>query len=75
MVGHYGANSVRNNLRKGFPAPVCREWGKGELVHDPLIKDDPAIIADVKGKCLVIISRCGHAGIIDTINTPRNSPV
>jgi len=33
-----------------------------------LIKDDQALVANVEGKGLVIISGCGHAGIINTIN-------
>jgi 7,8-dihydropterin-6-yl-methyl-4-(beta-D-ribofuranosyl)aminobenzene 5'-phosphate synthase len=52
---------------KGFPPQYAEIEGRG-LVHDPLIKDDQAIIADVSGKGLVIVSGCGHAGIINTIN-------
>jgi 7,8-dihydropterin-6-yl-methyl-4-(beta-D-ribofuranosyl)aminobenzene 5'-phosphate synthase len=37
-------------------------------VPDPLIKDDQAIVANVKNKGLVILTGCGHAGIINTIN-------
>lgn len=33
-----------------------------------MIRDDQALIAKVEGKGLVIISGCGHAGIINTIN-------
>ena len=35
---------------------------------DPLILDDRAIVVKVKGKGLVIISGCAHAGIINTIS-------
>ncbi len=52
---------------KGFPLQYAEIEGRG-LVHDPLIKDDQALIANVKGEGLVIISGCGHAGIINTIN-------
>lgn len=34
---------------------------------DPLILDDRALVFNVKGKGLVIISGCAHAGIINTI--------
>ncbi len=34
---------------------------------DPLILDDRAVVFNVKGKGLVIISGCAHAGIINTI--------
>ena len=33
-----------------------------------MIKDDQALVANVEGKGLVILSGCGHAGIINTIN-------
>ena len=33
-----------------------------------MIKDDQALVAYIEGKGLVIISGCGHAGIINTIN-------
>ena len=38
------------------------------FVPDPLIKDDQAIVVNVRNKGLVIITGCGHAGIINTIN-------
>ena len=55
------------SYEKGFPPQYAEVEGKG-LVHDPLIKDDQALIANVQGKGLVIVSGCGHAGIINTIN-------
>jgi 7,8-dihydropterin-6-yl-methyl-4-(beta-D-ribofuranosyl)aminobenzene 5'-phosphate synthase len=39
----------------------------GTWQPDPLILDDRAIVFNVKGKGLVIISGCAHAGIINTI--------
>ena len=35
---------------------------------DPLVKDDQAIVANVRNKGLVILTACGHSGIINTIN-------
>lgn len=55
------------SYEKGFPPQYAEIEGKG-LVHDPMIKDDQALVANVEGKGLVIISGCGHAGIINTIN-------
>jgi 7,8-dihydropterin-6-yl-methyl-4-(beta-D-ribofuranosyl)aminobenzene 5'-phosphate synthase len=52
---------------KGFPLQYAEAEGRG-LFHDPLIKDDQAIIAKVKNKGLVIITGCGHSGIVNTIN-------
>ena len=56
-----------NSFEKGFPNhySLVKE---GELEPDPLIKDDQAIILKVKEKGLVIITGCGHAGIINTLN-------
>jgi 7,8-dihydropterin-6-yl-methyl-4-(beta-D-ribofuranosyl)aminobenzene 5'-phosphate synthase len=35
---------------------------------DPLVKDDQAIVVNVRNKGLVVITGCGHAGIINTVN-------
>jgi len=44
----------------------------GTWQPDPLILDDRAAVLNVKGKGLVIISGCAHAGIINTITyAPR----
>jgi 7,8-dihydropterin-6-yl-methyl-4-(beta-D-ribofuranosyl)aminobenzene 5'-phosphate synthase len=40
----------------------------GAWQPDPLILDDRAIVVQVKGQGLVIISGCAHAGIINTIS-------
>lgn len=55
-----------NNFEQGLPNHYSDVDGKIEL--DPLIKDDQAIILNIKGKGLVIITGCGHAGIINTID-------
>lgn len=56
-----------NDFEKGFPNHYS-EVEDGKLEADPLIKDDQAIILKVKDKGLVIITGCGHAGIINTLN-------
>jgi 7,8-dihydropterin-6-yl-methyl-4-(beta-D-ribofuranosyl)aminobenzene 5'-phosphate synthase len=38
------------------------------LIPDPLIKDDLALVVNISDKGLVILTGCGHAGIINTIN-------
>lgn len=55
------------SYEKGFPPQYAEVEGKG-LIHDPLIKDDQALVVNIEDKGLVIISGCGHAGIINTIN-------
>ena len=55
----------RTQFEEGFPAHYAEIDGK--LKPDPLIRDDQALVMNVKGKGLVIVSGCAHAGIINTI--------
>jgi 7,8-dihydropterin-6-yl-methyl-4-(beta-D-ribofuranosyl)aminobenzene 5'-phosphate synthase len=41
---------------------------EGKWQPDPLILDDRAVVFNLKGKGLVVISGCAHAGIINTIS-------
>jgi 7,8-dihydropterin-6-yl-methyl-4-(beta-D-ribofuranosyl)aminobenzene 5'-phosphate synthase len=57
------------SFEKGFPFQYAENPSdEKNLVPDPLIKDDQAIVANVKNKGLVILTGCGHAGVINTIN-------
>ena len=56
------------SFEKGFPLQYAEIEGKKELVHDPLVNDDQAVVVNIKQKGLVILTGCGHAGIINTIN-------
>ena len=40
----------------------------GVWKSDPLIVDERAVAIDIKGKGLVVVSGCAHAGIINTVN-------
>jgi 7,8-dihydropterin-6-yl-methyl-4-(beta-D-ribofuranosyl)aminobenzene 5'-phosphate synthase len=40
----------------------------GAWKSDPLIMDERAVVIDIKGKGLVVVSGCAHAGIINTVN-------
>ncbi len=55
-----------NDFEKGIPN-AYRTNANGEEEWDP-IEDDTAIVINVKGKGLVIISGCAHSGIINTVN-------
>jgi len=55
-----------NDFEKGFPNHYSEL--DGELEADPLVKDDQAVVMNVKDKGLVVITGCGHAGIINTLN-------
>ncbi len=57
-----------NDFELGIPTAYYRD--NGEFKHDP-ITDDQSIVVNIKGKGLVIISGCAHAGIINTVNYAR----
>jgi 7,8-dihydropterin-6-yl-methyl-4-(beta-D-ribofuranosyl)aminobenzene 5'-phosphate synthase len=50
-------------FEKGFA--IHQAWRGGSWQPDPLILDDQALIANVAGRGLVILTGCGHAGIIN----------
>jgi len=53
------------DFERGFPPG--RRFEDGEIKLDTMIRDEQALILNVKNKGLVIISSCGHPGIINTI--------
>ena len=53
------------DFEKGFPIAYYEE--NGEEKWDP-IDDDTALVMNLKGKGLVILSGCAHSGIINTAN-------
>lgn len=73
-----GSNIVNNRVmitgeiprvtefEKGFPLQY-KEKNEFELVPDPLVKDDQALVMNIKDNGLLILTGCGHAGIINTI--------
>jgi 7,8-dihydropterin-6-yl-methyl-4-(beta-D-ribofuranosyl)aminobenzene 5'-phosphate synthase len=63
------------SFERGFPFQYAEKPHNGvddeknmNLVPDPLVKDDQAIVVNIRNEGLVIITGCGHAGIINTIN-------
>jgi 7,8-dihydropterin-6-yl-methyl-4-(beta-D-ribofuranosyl)aminobenzene 5'-phosphate synthase len=50
-------------FEKGFPAHQA--WRGSGWEPDPLILDDQALIAHVAGRGLVVLTGCGHAGVIN----------
>lgn len=53
----------------GFPPQQA--WLGGRWEPDPLVLDDQALILDVKDKGLLIITGCGHAGIVNICRYAR----
>jgi 7,8-dihydropterin-6-yl-methyl-4-(beta-D-ribofuranosyl)aminobenzene 5'-phosphate synthase len=50
-------------FEKGFA--IHQAWRGGTWRPDPLILDDQALIANVAGRGLVVLTGCGHAGVIN----------
>jgi 7,8-dihydropterin-6-yl-methyl-4-(beta-D-ribofuranosyl)aminobenzene 5'-phosphate synthase len=69
MILVSGEVARTTEFEKGFPI----HWAKrdGVWVPDPLIVDDQCAIVNVRGKGLVVVTGCGHAGIINIIEHAR----
>jgi 7,8-dihydropterin-6-yl-methyl-4-(beta-D-ribofuranosyl)aminobenzene 5'-phosphate synthase len=39
----------------------------GDWRHDPLVIDDQALVVHLKGRGLVVLTGCGHAGVINIV--------
>lgn len=52
-------------FEKGFPVHQARRGGA--WTPDPLILDDQALIANVRDKGLVVLTGCGHSGIVNIV--------
>jgi 7,8-dihydropterin-6-yl-methyl-4-(beta-D-ribofuranosyl)aminobenzene 5'-phosphate synthase len=50
-------------FERGFP--IHQAYRHGTWEPDPLILDDQAVIINVAGRGLVVLSGCGHAGIVN----------
>ena len=55
-------------FEKGFPLQYKEGKDENHLIADPFVNDDQALVMLLKNKGLVILTGCGHAGIINTIN-------
>jgi 7,8-dihydropterin-6-yl-methyl-4-(beta-D-ribofuranosyl)aminobenzene 5'-phosphate synthase len=47
----------------GFPPQQA--WLDGRWQPDPLVLDDQAVVINVRGKGLLVLTGCGHAGIVN----------
>jgi 7,8-dihydropterin-6-yl-methyl-4-(beta-D-ribofuranosyl)aminobenzene 5'-phosphate synthase len=54
----------------GFEAgmPTHQAWRDGDWRPDPLIHDDQAVVLHVRDKGLVVLTGCGHAGIVNIVH-------
>jgi 7,8-dihydropterin-6-yl-methyl-4-(beta-D-ribofuranosyl)aminobenzene 5'-phosphate synthase len=53
-------------FERGMP-PSHQAWDGQGWRPDPIVIDDQALVISVRGRGLVIISGCGHAGIVNII--------
>lgn len=56
-------------FEKGFP--IHQAFHDGAWQPDPLILDDQALVVNVRDKGLVVLTGCGHAGIINILRYAR----
>ena len=63
-VGVTGQVERVTAFEKGLPNAMMEK--DGETVPDPIL-DDQALIINLKGKGLVLVAGCSHAGIINTL--------
>jgi 7,8-dihydropterin-6-yl-methyl-4-(beta-D-ribofuranosyl)aminobenzene 5'-phosphate synthase len=68
LVASTGEIKRVTDFEKGMPN-ACLERN-GKIEHDPIL-DDQGVVVHVKGKGLVVVSGCCHAGIINTIHHAR----
>jgi len=53
-------------FERGMP-PAHQAWNGQEWAHDPLVIDDQALVVHVRGRGLVIVTGCGHAGAVNIV--------
>jgi 7,8-dihydropterin-6-yl-methyl-4-(beta-D-ribofuranosyl)aminobenzene 5'-phosphate synthase len=76
ITGEIPRNTI---FEKGFPSQYAEKPHNNNddneknlnLVPDTLVKDDQAIVMNVRNKGLVVITGCGHAGIINSVDYAR----
>jgi len=53
------------DFERGFPGHEAHRHGGWE--PDPLILDDQALVANVRGRGLVVLTGCGHSGVVNIL--------
>ncbi|ONH28816.1 MBL fold metallo-hydrolase [Pseudofrankia asymbiotica] len=52
------------DFERGMP-PAHQAWDGAGWRHDPLVLDDQALVVHVRDKGLVVLTGCGHAGVVN----------
>jgi len=58
-----------SDFDRGFPIHQALRNGRWE--PDPLILDDQALVVHVAGRGLLVITGCGHAGVVNIVRYAR----
>jgi 7,8-dihydropterin-6-yl-methyl-4-(beta-D-ribofuranosyl)aminobenzene 5'-phosphate synthase len=53
-------------FERGMP-PSHQAWDGHDWRHDPAVIDDQALVVNVRGRGLVVITGCAHAGVVNII--------
>jgi 7,8-dihydropterin-6-yl-methyl-4-(beta-D-ribofuranosyl)aminobenzene 5'-phosphate synthase len=51
---------------RGMPPPH-QAWTGSDWQHDPLVIDDQALVVHVRDRGLVVLTGCGHAGVVNIV--------
>jgi 7,8-dihydropterin-6-yl-methyl-4-(beta-D-ribofuranosyl)aminobenzene 5'-phosphate synthase len=54
------------DFERGMP-PSHQAWSGQEWRHDPLVVDDQALVVHVRGRGLMVLTGCGHAGAVNIV--------
>jgi 7,8-dihydropterin-6-yl-methyl-4-(beta-D-ribofuranosyl)aminobenzene 5'-phosphate synthase len=53
-------------FERGMP-PSHQAWDGHDWRHDPTVIDDQALVVNVRGRGLLIVTGCGHSGVVNII--------
>jgi 7,8-dihydropterin-6-yl-methyl-4-(beta-D-ribofuranosyl)aminobenzene 5'-phosphate synthase len=53
-------------FERGMP-PAHQAWTGSGWEHDPLVRDDQALVVHVRDRGLVVLTGCGHAGAVNIV--------
>jgi 7,8-dihydropterin-6-yl-methyl-4-(beta-D-ribofuranosyl)aminobenzene 5'-phosphate synthase len=54
------------DFERGMP-PTHQRWSTSTWEPDPLVLDDQALVVHVRGKGLLVVTGCGHAGAVNIV--------
>jgi 7,8-dihydropterin-6-yl-methyl-4-(beta-D-ribofuranosyl)aminobenzene 5'-phosphate synthase len=54
------------DFERGMPPPH-QAWDGAAWRHDPLVLDEQALVVHVRGRGLLVLTGCGHAGVVNTV--------